>query len=241
MHFIGITGGVGAGKSFILDYLRSQYGAVVLLTDDLAQELMLPGHELYQKLREHLPASCFLPDGDKNHENADHDWACSRNTDLENAGPGQAGSGNADCKQTGSGVTGQGEINRRAMAEWMYADQARIDLVNSLVHPAVVREILFRRDRLAEEGRKYFFVESALLLGSDLEPCLDECWYIYTSEENRRIRLKASRGYSDEKITAIFRAQLPEEVFRKKCRIVIDNNGTEEESRAEIDRVMKNL
>jgi dephospho-CoA kinase len=196
MHFIGITGGVGAGKSFILDYLRSQYGAVVLLTDDLAQELMLPGHELYQKLREHLPASCFLPDG---------------------------------------------EIDRRAMAEWMYADQARIDMVNSLVHPAVVREILFRRDRLAEEGRKYFFVESALLLGSDLEPCLDECWYIYTSEENRRIRLKASRGYSDEKITAIFRAQLPEEVFRKKCRIVIDNNGTEEESRAEIDRAMKNL
>ena len=51
-------------------------------------------------------------------------------------------------------------------------------------------------------------------------------WYIYCSEEIRRARLKASRGYSDEKIDAMMRTQLSEEEFRRYCDVVIDNSGT---------------
>ena len=40
MKFIGITGGVGAGKSRILAYLEEKYKAVVIRSDDLAKELM---------------------------------------------------------------------------------------------------------------------------------------------------------------------------------------------------------
>ena len=40
MKFIGITGGVGAGKSAILDFIREHYRAKVVLADDLAKELM---------------------------------------------------------------------------------------------------------------------------------------------------------------------------------------------------------
>ncbi|MCR5271469.1 MAG: dephospho-CoA kinase [Lachnospiraceae bacterium] len=50
MKFIGITGGVGAGKSFILNYLEEKYGARVLLTDEIAHALMEPGTECYEKL-----------------------------------------------------------------------------------------------------------------------------------------------------------------------------------------------
>ena len=54
---------------------------------------------------------------------------------------------------------------------------------------------------------------------------LEELWYVYASEEVRRQRLKSSRGYGDEKISAIMSSQLPEETFRSKCSVVIDNNG----------------
>jgi dephospho-CoA kinase len=40
LKFIGITGGVGAGKSRILSYLEEKYKAVVIRSDDLARELM---------------------------------------------------------------------------------------------------------------------------------------------------------------------------------------------------------
>ena len=52
MKFIGITGGVGAGKSEILHYLETKDGVKVMLADEIAHELMLPGTECYQKLKD---------------------------------------------------------------------------------------------------------------------------------------------------------------------------------------------
>ena len=58
MKFIGITGGVGAGKSTILDFIREHYRAKVVLADDLAKELMEPGTACHKKLLE-----AFCSDG----------------------------------------------------------------------------------------------------------------------------------------------------------------------------------
>ena len=52
MKVIGITGGVGAGKSAILDFIREHYRAKVVLADDLAKELMEPGTACHKKLLE---------------------------------------------------------------------------------------------------------------------------------------------------------------------------------------------
>lgn len=69
-----------------------------------------------------------------------------------------------------------------------------------------------------------------MLIEEQYDKICDELWYIYTSPENRRMRLKASRGYSQEKIQSIFDSQLPEETYRAKCEEVIDNNGTPEQA-----------
>ena len=47
MRFIGITGGVGAGKSEILGYLAKKPDTRVMLADEIAHELMSPGTECY--------------------------------------------------------------------------------------------------------------------------------------------------------------------------------------------------
>lgn len=52
MKTIGITGGVGAGKSTVLDYLRDKYHAYLIVADELAKELELPGHACYDALTE---------------------------------------------------------------------------------------------------------------------------------------------------------------------------------------------
>lgn len=48
MKIIGITGGVGAGKSAVLDYLQSRYNAYTIQADRVGHQLMEPG------------GSCFL-------------------------------------------------------------------------------------------------------------------------------------------------------------------------------------
>ena len=50
MRIIGITGGVGAGKSKVLDYLEDKYHARILKADQLANDLKLPGGICYQSL-----------------------------------------------------------------------------------------------------------------------------------------------------------------------------------------------
>ena len=59
-----------------------------------------------------------------------------------------------------------------------------------------------------------------------------------TKEEVRRERLKASRGYSDEKIDSIIASQLSEAEFRENSDFVIDNSGTMEESLLQIQKRM---
>ena len=51
MKFIGITGGVGAGKSAILDYLKNKPDTKVMLADEIAHELMVPGTQCYDRLK----------------------------------------------------------------------------------------------------------------------------------------------------------------------------------------------
>lgn len=52
MKVIGITGGVGAGKSRILSILKTEYQAEIIQADEVAKELEEPGKEGYQKLTE---------------------------------------------------------------------------------------------------------------------------------------------------------------------------------------------
>ena len=50
MKTIGITGGVGAGKSLVLDYIEKHYRAKVYLADEIANTLKLPGNLCYQDI-----------------------------------------------------------------------------------------------------------------------------------------------------------------------------------------------
>lgn len=47
MKVIGITGGVGSGKSVVMDILQKEYGAEIILADLVAHDLMEPGQQNY--------------------------------------------------------------------------------------------------------------------------------------------------------------------------------------------------
>jgi len=47
MKVVGITGGVGSGKSVVMNILKEKYGAEVILADLVAHDLMEPGQQNY--------------------------------------------------------------------------------------------------------------------------------------------------------------------------------------------------
>lgn len=195
MKVIGITGGVGAGKSLLLAYLEEKYGACVVRTDELAQELIRPGTDLHGSLQELFRGkNAFDPEG---------------------------------------------RLIRTRAAELIFKDPTLRARMNDLIHPAVKTELIRQIADRKKEGRTpYFVVEAALLIEDGYKKICDELWYIYADENRRRDRLRKSRGYSDEKINAIFASQLSEELFRRNCTHVIDNSGSVEESYRQIRSIL---
>lgn len=68
MLFIGITGGIGAGKSEILKYIKKHYKCEIYLADEVAHLVKLPGTECFKKLVNLLGEDIVGQDGqiDKN-------------------------------------------------------------------------------------------------------------------------------------------------------------------------------
>ena len=62
MKVIGITGGVGAGKSEILKYLKEKHGAVGIEADKVGQPLMEPGGACYYSIVEKFGSSILNGD-----------------------------------------------------------------------------------------------------------------------------------------------------------------------------------
>ena len=196
MRFIGITGGVGAGKSEILGYLAKKPDTRVMLADEIAHELMSPGTACYDKISETFGTEdIFLP---------------------------------------------QGGLDRGKLAAVIFSDEAKRRQMNAIVHPAVRVYVEKEAAREKQGGkRKLLVLEAALLIEEHYDEICDELWYIYTSEKNRRERLKLNRGYSDEKIDNIFASQLSESTYREVCREEIDNNHLPEDAFGQIDVLMK--
>ncbi len=215
MLFIGITGGVGAGKSEILSYLEKKEHTRVMLADEIAHDVMEPGEEAYRKICEAFSDEDIFEKGFETIVFSD---------DEEYIVPKR-----------------EPAFDRAKLAKVIFSDAAKRDKLNAIVHPAVKNYVKEQFKLEKERGTIHVLVlEAALLIEEHYDEICDELWYIYTSKENRRARLKASRGYSDEKIDSIFKSQLSEEAFREASREVIDNNGTKEEAFRQIDIALEN-
>ena len=126
------------------------------------------------------------------------------------------------------------------IAAVIFSDDRKREELNAIVHPAVREYVLQQKEAEERAGKLFLLVlEAALLIEEHYDEICDELWYIYTTEENRRARLKASRGYSDAHVDRIFASQLSEEEYRRHCQMVIDNNGTLEETLTQTEEALR--
>ena len=137
-------------------------------------------------------------------------------------------------------LSDDGEIDKALMAKAIFNDKNKLKTVNNILHPAVNQYII----NIVDDERKrgvydFVFVEAALLIENGYDRIVDEMWYVYADEDTRRKRLKLSRGYSDQKVTDIFKSQLSDETFREYCEFVIDNSGEDSKAFSEIDNRLK--
>lgn len=195
MKIIGMTGGVGSGKSTLIQEIAKQFHARVIFSDEAAKMLEEKGGACHAQIVSLLGKEILKPDG---------------------------------------------SLNKKAMAEKIFADDALLHAVNGILHPAVKAYIVSEIDKERKAGEyTLFIVEAALLIEERYDLICDELWYVYCDEEVRRARLKESRGYSDEKINQIFASQLSDAQFREGCQRVIDNSGELKDALQQVHRLLE--
>ena len=65
---IGVTGGIGSGKSAVVDILKNKYRAYVIKADDVAKKVMTEDDECIKKLKDLFGDSVYNEDGSINKE-----------------------------------------------------------------------------------------------------------------------------------------------------------------------------
>lgn len=185
---IGIMGGVGSGKSTVLDYLQKKYDALIIQSDLVAKEIMSKGHSVCEKVLRVFPE-----------------------------------------------VDRDGSIDREKLAQIVFQDKEKLEILNRITHPGTVAEI---QQRIENNSKKLIIVESALLVGSGIEKKCDELWFVYCEKEVRIHRLMESRGYSRQKAIDIINSQPSEEEYNFFADEYIDNTGSVESTQEQVDFAM---
>jgi dephospho-CoA kinase len=133
-------------------------------------------------------------------------------------------------------------ISREALARRVFADPAARRTLESITHPLIVKRVSERCLEAAARGVPLAVIE-ATLLGEQgrVEPWLRGLILVTSPLPLRIERLKKCRGMSDEEIEARIRAQTDPEEKRNLAAWVIENDGTLDQLRRQVESLAKKL
>lgn len=142
----------------------------------------------------------------------------------------------------GADVIGEdGEIDRRRLGTKVFADAEARQRLQAIVWPAMRRVMEERLAALEGRGVPVAVLEAAVLIEADWLPLVGEVWVVEASPEVARQRLMAYKGLSAAEAGARLDAQLSNEERRRHADVVIDNGGSLERTRRQVDRLWAGL
>jgi dephospho-CoA kinase len=145
-------------------------------------------------------------------------------------------------REFGAAVLGADKkVDRRALAKIVFADPAKLQKLNAIVHPRVEEKIISRLVELKREGSHCaVFVEAALIIEAGLDKKLDGVVVVWCKPEQQIERLVA-RGFSAEDARRRMAAQLPVEEKVRQATETIDCSGPMAETKRQVEQLATKL
>ncbi len=134
-----------------------------------------------------------------------------------------------------------GELDRGKMARLAFSDPAARKKLNAIMHPAVTRYLTRRLKELAAQGAKLVIVEVPLLFEVGLAGSYDRVIVVYAGMAEQKDRLGARDQRSAEEIAGILAAQWPLAEKKALADYVVDNRGSREDTRSQVNDIWRDL
>ena len=135
-----------------------------------------------------------------------------------------------------------GSIDRKVLGQRVFGDPAELERLTAIVWPEIRRlardEI--ERVRIADEDT-VVVLEAAVLLEAGWEDLVDEVWVVVTPRETAVERAVARGGLDAEAVRARLASQLDDEERKARADLVIENDGSLDELRAQVDAAWRAL
>ena len=124
-----------------------------------------------------------------------------------------------------------GSLDRKALGERVFSDEAARLRLNGLLHPLIIEETKARLNGFfsADPGG-VAVVDAALLLEAGMDSLCDEIWVVFSRDDVRLSRLMARDGLTKAQALARMRSQPPQEETVRRADRVIDDSGAPEKT-----------
>jgi len=135
----------------------------------------------------------------------------------------------------------EGMIDRRRLGALVFDRPERLEKLNSLVHPPVIRreEELIRKIA-AGDPQAIVVLEAAILIETGSYARFDKVVLVVCGRE-QQIERAMDRGLSREEALARLERQMPLEEKRKYADYIIDTSGTKQDTLRQVTEVYESL
>lgn len=131
-----------------------------------------------------------------------------------------------------------GTMDRAKVGEIIFNDPASRKILNEIIHPAIRQEMLRQRQEFLAQGFKTIIMDIPLLFESRLQHFVDKILVVSVTEENQFNRLVERNGFTEQEARARISSQLPMSVKEDGADAVIYNNGTLDETKGQLNRIL---
>ena len=174
---VGLTGGIGSGKSTVAKVFEV-LGIPVYYADDAAKRLMNTDEILKEKIQ----------------------------------------------LQFGNDVYKDGKLNRKHLAEIVFNNPAKLQLLNALIHPATLKDA---EKWMLRQSTAYLLKEAALIFESGAQEQLDYVIGVTAPAPLRIQRTMQRDSITREEVILRMDKQMDETIKIKLCDFVIKNDEQE--------------
>jgi len=192
---VGITGGIGSGKSTVTNMLRDKCYSIID-ADIVAREVLKINPEVLITIKSEFGFEFFDEEG---------------------------------------------ELNRKEFGNYIFKSDTRRRKLESIIMPFVIREILHRIKIYEKNNCKLCFVDAPTLIENNLHTSMDVTILVWVNSDAQIQRTMLRDDLEIDEIMDRIRAQMPMDEKKKFADFIIDNEGSIENTRSQLDLVINQL
>ena len=192
MKVLGLTGGIGSGKSMVLS-MFANLGAEVIDADQLAREVVEPGQPALEEIATAFGRDMLMPDG---------------------------------------------RLDRGKLARIIFADPVARARLNAITHPRI-QERMATEMALRGSRPGLLIVDIPLLYENDRSDTVESVIVVWVDAKTQLRRLTERDGLTPDEARQRIAAQMPLDEKRARADLVVDNSGSRENTRRQVEAIYR--